>query len=109
MSEREDDTLLQFMIPVIIVAIMLLALCGCCSTKTVYEPVEVLVPVTVAPPPLPIPESVEKESLLADESDWQAYLKAMVRDLLRAWAHIELLEDRIKKYNEAAANIPDPQ
>lgn len=85
---------------------LLLCLCGCSSTpRTVYETVEVLTPVAIAPAPLVVENLGEKESLSANEEDWLNYLRAMTRDLLRAWAHIDLVHYKIDEYNKIAQEI----
>ena len=85
---------------------LLLVLCSCASTPEIrYETIEVFKPVPIAPAPLVVPEPPEIESLSADEGSWIEYLRAMVRDILSMWAHIELLHDRIDGYNEAAAEV----
>jgi hypothetical protein len=87
-------------------AALIIVLCtSCASTPEIrYQTVEVIKPVAVPPPPLTIPQLPETESLIADEADWLNYLRAMTRDLLNAWAWIELVNDRIEQYNKAAGN-----
>ncbi len=100
---RSFKNLATFALSFLITVAALLCLCGCSSTpRTVYETIEVFKPVAIAPAPLVVPNLNEKETLSADESDWLNYLRVMVRDLLNAWAHIELVHDRIEAYNAAA-------
>lgn len=106
---RSTKNLATFVLSLLITMAALLWLCGCSSTPTVeIRTVEVLKPVAVAPPPLMVPPAPEKETLLENESEWLEYLRAMVRDLLSAWAHIELLHYRIEAYNAAAAEVTGP-
>ena len=106
---RSSKNLAVFVISMLATMALLLVLCSCASTQEVqYQTVKVLVPVVVAPPPLLVEKPKEKESLSADENDWLAYLRSMTRDLLNAWAHIELLHARIEAYNAAAAEVTGP-
>ena len=103
---RNAKNLATFVLSVLATMALLLVLCSCASTPEIrYETVEVLKPVAIAPAPLVVPGPPEIESLSADEEEWIEYLRAMVRDILSMWAHIELLHDRIEAYNEAAAEI----
>jgi len=106
---RSSKNLAVFVISMLATMALLLVLCSCASTPEVqYQTVKVLVPVVVAPPPLLVPPAPVRESLIENESDWLNYLRAMTRDLLNAWAHIELLHSRIEDYNAAAAEVTGP-
>jgi len=106
---RSSKNLAVFVISILGTMALLLVLCSCASTPEVqYQTVKVLVPVVVAPPPLLVPPAPVRESLIENESDWLNYLRAMTRDLLNAWAHIELLHSRIEDYNAAAAEVTGP-
>jgi hypothetical protein len=86
----------------LLLALTVLFSLGCASSRPPrVETVEVLVPVTVPPPEIELPPEPERETLTADETDTLEYIRAMVRDLLNAWAHIEELRWLIETQNEA--------
>jgi hypothetical protein len=88
----------------LVLALMLavLASMGCASSKPPrIETVEVMVPVVVPPPPIELPPPPARETLTESEENATQYIRVMVRDLLRAWAHIEELTWLIETHNEA--------
>ena len=91
----------------LVLALMLAVLMnmGCASSKPPrVETVEVFVPVIVPPPPIELPPAPERETMTESEENVTQYIRAMVRDLLRAWAYIEELTWLIETQNEATRN-----
>ena len=82
---------------------------GCASSRppTKVEVVEVKIPVVIPPPEIELPPMPKWESPNADPEDSREYIRAMVRDLLNAWAHIEELRWLIETTNEATRAADD--
>ena len=78
---------------------------GCASTQP-CDPIVVEVPVAVAAPGLPVPEVPEWQSPTADPSDVRAYVRALVHDILNAWAWGTEMKHTIEAYNEAQDETP---
>ena len=86
----------------LLLALTVLMSMGCSSSRPpLVEIVEVMVPVLVPPPPIELPPSPARETMTEDEENETAYIRAMVRDLLRSWAYIEELRWLIETHNEA--------
>lgn len=81
--------------------LLLLVALGACASNKVPEPQIVYVPVYEPPPALPLPDAPEAKTCDADPADWREYLRAMIEDLLAAWAHIAELRHIIDSYNDS--------
>jgi len=93
---------------VLLGVIFLLAALGCGSTRPepqiIYKEVKVPVPIQGEPLPIPPAPEWETENLDPESEAWVESLRAIVRDLLRAWAHIEELRYLIDSHNGAIAD-----
>lgn len=89
--------------------LVILSTIGCCSAKcvkTVYQPVEVLVPVPVEGPTLPLPSPPDCGELPPPTGDWResaAWLKGCYDTLL---TKIEEYVHVIEAYNETRSVNP---
>lgn len=88
----------------VVVGLMaVLGLAGCASSRPAPPPELVEVPVYTPPQPLPIPAPPAWRTPSADPEDPEAYLEALVSDLLEAWRYAVELRQVLEAFNEAAA------
>lgn len=104
MRESYSDSGLKIILWGFVIAVivgLIMASLGCCSakcTKTIYQPVEVKVPVPVEGPVLPLPEPPDCGEAPTEWRDAALYLKECYD---RLWGHIEELTHTIVSYNES--------
>ena len=89
---------------ILITAVLVFAGCATCPPP---EVVEVQVPIPVQAPPLPVPETPDWQTPDADPSDVNAYVRALVHDLVASWKWGVEMKHVIESHNKVMSDGTD--